>query len=120
MKPIEEYFCNVMHDFVKKHINEVKDSWEYLGFVNSEDLLNQIKTDVDNAYWALTELCSWGLAEDYCNDMFSVYQNFKDDYFAVYKLGDKYIKTELPDKVVITEVEKRIKLVEVVEWQNKE
>lgn len=116
MKPIEEYFCNVMYDFVKEHIDEVKDSWESLGAKNAEDLLNQIKTDFEVAYWALTELCFWGLAKDYYTEYFVVADT--DDY-VIYKIGDKYIKNPYFEEGW-KEVEKKTKLIEVVEWQNKE
>lgn len=116
MKPIEEHLCNVMYDFVKEHINEVKDCWKRLGFNDSEDLLNQIKTDFDTAYWALTELCFWGLAKDYYTEYFVVADT--DDY-VVYKLGDRYMMN-LYSENNWKEVEKTTKLIEVVEWQNKE
>lgn len=116
MKPIEEHLCNVMYDFVKKHINEVKDSWKHLGFNDSEDLLNQIKTDSETAYWALTELCFWGLAKDYYTEYFVVSDT--DDY-VIFKIGDKYIKNPYFEEGLV-EVEKVTKLIEIVEWQNKE
>lgn len=54
-----------MYKFIKEHVNEVKDAYNTLGFLNECDMLRQIKTDISVAIWALTELCCWGLKENY-------------------------------------------------------
>lgn len=59
MITIEQHLCNVMWRFVKAHTEEIKDSYEGLGFKNKTDMLNAIKVDWQTAWWALTELCAW-------------------------------------------------------------
>ena len=72
MEFLNKLFCENIYDFVSERINEVKDDYNKLGFKNSDDLLNQIKTDIKIAVWALTELLWWGLKENYTKKTFTV------------------------------------------------
>ena len=119
-----------MYSFVKNHINEVTEkkdifghnvTYDDLGFKSKSDMLSQIKNDADIAYWALTELLVWGLAKDYCRDLFVAEEN---DTFTVFKLIDgameRYLicNYELHKPIEIKEVRKVIKLVEVNTWED--
>ena len=129
MKDINKVLCESMYEFVKEHVNEVtekkdifghNETFENLGFKDSKDMLRQIKNDVDIAYWALTELLVWGLAKDYCREMFVAEET---DTFTVFKLNDdgrsRYLicKYDLHKPIEIKEVKKVIKLVEVNTWE---
>ena len=130
MKDINKVLCESMYNFVKVHINEVtekkdifgrSETFENLGFKNANDMLNQIKNDADIAYWALTELLVWGLAKDYCRELFVTEET---DTFTVFKLLDgerkRYLicNYELHKPIEIKEVRKVIKLVEVNTWED--
>lgn len=59
-------------------------SWKDLGFKDFEDMLNQIKTNIQVAIWALTELehfSDWepNFIIDYTNDEYGT---------PIYKVGD--------------------------------
>lgn len=130
MKDIKKLLCERMYEFVKEHINEVtekkdifghSETFENLGFKNANDMLRQIKNDADVAYWALTELLVWGLAKDYCREMFVEEET---DTFTVFKLLDgemeRYLicNYELHKPIEIKEVKKVTKLVEVNTWED--
>lgn len=111
MKPInEKQFCEDVHNFVKEHIDEVKDSYDYLGFKDSEDMLNQILNDYDIATWAFFELMNWGLSINYLAK-FSIEV---DDDYTVYEFKGHYYKF---DYDTFVEVEKKTKLIEVAVWE---
>ena len=129
MKDINKVLRESMYNFVKVHINEVtekkdifghNETFENLGFKDSKDMLRQIKNDSDIAYWALTELLVWGLAKDYCREMFIAEET---DTFTVFKLNDdgrsRYIicKYDLHKPIEIKEVRKVTKFVEVNTWE---
>lgn len=129
MKDIKKVLCERMYEFVKEHINEVTEkkdifgrsqTFESLGFKDANDMLKQIKNDADIAYWVLTELLDWGLAKDYCREMFVAEET---DTFTVFKLIDgemeRYLicNYELHKHIEIKEVRKVTKLVEVNTWE---
>lgn len=130
MEDINKVLCKNMYEFVKEHIHEVtekkdifghSETFENLGFKNANDMLRQIKNDVDIAYWALTELLVWGLAKDYCREMF-VYE--ENDTFTVFKFFDsdaneRYLicKYDLHKPIEIKEVRKVTKFVEINTWE---
>ena len=130
MKDIYKVLCESMYNFVKEHVNEVTEkkdifgrsqTFESLGFKDAKDMLKQIKNDEEIAYWALTELLVWGLAKDYCREMFVEEET---DTFTVFKLKDnereRYLicNYELHKPIEIKEVKKVTKLVEVNTWEN--
>ena len=129
MKDINKVLCESMYNFVKEHVNEVTEkkdifghnvTYDDLGFKSKSDMLSQIKNDADIAYWALTELLVWGLAKDYCREMF-VYE--ETDTFTVFKLNEdgrsRYLicKYDLHKPIEIKEVRKVTKFVEVNTWE---
>ena len=130
MKDINKVLCESMYNFVKVHVDEVTEkkdifghdvTYDDLGFKSKSDMLSQIKNDADIAYWALTELLVWGLAKDYCRDLFVAEEN---DTFTVFKLIDgameRYLicKYDLHKPIEIKEVKKVTKLVEVNTWED--
>lgn len=129
MKDIKKLLCERMYEFVKEHINEVKEkkdifghpqTFESLGFKGANDMLKQIKNDEYIAYWALTELLYWALPRDYMHEFFIKEET---DTFTVFKLEDdgleRYLicKYELHKPIEIKEVRKVTKLVEINTWE---
>lgn len=125
MKDIKKLLCESMYSFVKSHINEVTEkkdifgrpqTFESLGFKDAKDMLRQIKTDADIAYWALTELLAWGMDEDYCSKLF-VADNDVDGCHTIYTIYGRYFRYANND---IIEVMPKIKLIEVKVWEDKD
>lgn len=118
-KALKKEFCNCMFNFIKEHINEIKDmyTYKYLGFKGAEDMLKQIKTDFKIAEWALTELCCWGFKECYFYTHFLVETN--EDY-NIYKINDKYISLIYDNNVNVVDIHKMkqiTKIIEVKTWE---
>ena len=114
-----------LEELVKKNIDEVethKNFWgkpqtyEELGFKNRTDMLKQIKNDVEQAYWALTELCYWGMDEDYCSKLF-VADDDEDGFHTIFTIDGRYFRYANDN---IIEVMPKIKLVEVKVWEDKD
>lgn len=120
MKTINELLCYVMHDFVSKHSDEIKESYACLGFRDKNDMLQQIKDEFEVAYWALTELLDWGMSKCYLREMFIEEET---DEYTVFKFSSKdgmrYLicKYPLHDPIEIYEVKKVTKMVEVTMWE---
>lgn len=90
MDTIRKQICDNIHLFVLKHIDEITDSYDTLGFKNSSDMLHQIQHNISVALWALTELCWWGLDRDYTSEKF-LYDRTND--FDIYTLdGNIYFR----------------------------
>lgn len=129
MKDIKKVLCERMYEFVKEHINEVTEKKDIfgrpqtfgsLGFKDAKDMLKQIKSDDEIAYWALTELLYWALSRDYMHELFIQEET---DTFTVFKLQDdgneRYLicKYELHKPIEIKEVRKVTKLIEINTWE---
>jgi hypothetical protein len=123
---IKEKLCKEMHQFVKLHIDEVENKVSYsdkrqtydeLGFKNRKDMLSQIKNDWEVAFWAMTELCAWGMKENYLH-LFTAYEC---DDFVVYCIGAKkvrYIKVNFTDYGNnLVEVSPKVKMVKTLVWE---
>lgn len=76
MKDINKELCEYMHSFVSEHLDEITDS-EFLGFKDFQDMLEQIKSDVTVATWAISELVTHFMCPSYRNKFY-----FDDDYFV--------------------------------------
>ena len=100
-----------MYNFVKEHLNEIKIPVRNVGFKNEKEMLNKIKSNTIEASWALTDLLSWGMSQNYSK------QYLVDEKEGVYKIGEYYFVVEHFKPI---KVEKTTKLVEVVEWIKKE
>ena len=103
-----------MWRFVKNHTDEIKDSYEDLGFNSKTDMLNAIKLDWETAYWALTELCEWGMTTNYNKKLFFVEEG--DDYYC-YKIGKRYFK-KVYNSPSIVEVKPVVKTIKVLRWED--
>ena len=101
-----------MWRFVKKHLSEIDDTYENLGFKNDKDMLKQIKTDWEIAWWALTELCAWGMRKNYL-DKFFVYEAGN---YNIYKIGDRFIKKPYFEDGIV-EVKQVLKTIKVIDWE---
>lgn len=136
LNEFEQLFCTNIHDFVKSNIDKITDTWEYLGFKDSEDMLTQLLTDIDVAVWALTELLWWGMDKNYTalefeeckasnNNMYNLVSDTLEDEVTIYKLKDgnktRYFKLKLNTRTnvfTVIEVKKEKKVIEVAVWEN--
>ena len=53
---MKQTICNAVYEAVKKYKPELTTSWSNVGFLHFEDMLHQIKTNVQVALWVLMEL----------------------------------------------------------------
>lgn len=123
MKDIKKHLCDEMHKFVKGHIDEVENkkyvlgnnqTYEELGFKNRTDMLRQIKNDPRIAFWALTELCNWGMSKDYCRELFI---GEETDDIIVYKVRNRFLVGTLNEDDGIIEVKPIKKTIVVNTWE---
>lgn len=112
MIPIEQHLCNTMHRFVKEHLSEIKDSYDSLDFKDEKDMLKQIKTDWQIAFWSLIELCAWGMKEKYL-DEFLVSEA---EGYNVYKIGNRFFKKPYFEDGIV-EVKQTVKTIKVLDWE---
>lgn len=112
MIPIKQHICNTMHRFVKEHLSEIKDTYENLGFSNERDMLNSIKTDWQTAWWALTELCAWGMTKNHLDEfLVSEAENYN-----IYKVGNRFFKKPYHEDGIV-EVKQVVKTIKVLDWE---
>lgn len=83
MKDINKELCKYMHSFVSEHLDEITDSYESLGFKDSEDMLEQIKSDVTVATWAISELVTHFMRPSYRNKFY-----FDDEDYFIFQFMD--------------------------------
>ncbi len=102
----------MMHRFVKEHLSEIKYTYENLGFKDEKDMLNAIKVDWQTAWWALTELCAWGMKENYLS-LFLVYES---DNYNVYGIGGRFFKNPYHEDGIV-EVKLIVKTIKVIDWE---
>lgn len=81
---MKQTICNAIYEAVKKYKPNMDTPWKDLGFKNFKDMLNQIKTNIQVALWALTELEHFSDWEsDFVEDLMN------DDYYEpIYKIND--------------------------------
>ena len=115
MITIEQHLCNVMWRFVKAHTEEIKDSYDSLGFKRKTDMLNAIKVDWQTAWWALTKLCAWGMGKNYL-DKFLVYEAGN---YTIYEIGGRFIKKSYSEDGIV-EVKQVVKTIKVIDWEEVE
>lgn len=65
LSKIEDKLCQAMYRFVEEHFYGIKESIKELGFDSKKDMLSKIKSNPQDAAWALMELCTWGMNKDY-------------------------------------------------------
>lgn len=131
MQDIKQALCSAMYRFVSNKITELKPrTWgreDWFGFKDKADMMNSIKTNWEDAAWALAELCYWGFEKQYYFDCFVV-DHLNDEYeTAIHCIVDdygnkRYFTLEYSNSSdnmfdSITEVERKVELVEVVTWK---
>jgi hypothetical protein len=133
MQDIKQALCSAMYRFVSDKISELKprDSFSspWYGFKDKADMMNSIKTNWNDAAWALTELCHWGFEKMYYNSCFVV-DNLSDDFETpIHCIVDddgnkRYFRLEYSSDISndelfdsIIEVNRTVKLVEQVVWE---
>lgn len=127
LKDIKTELCSVVQNFVQEHIGDISETYESLGFKDEKDMIQQIKKDWEIAFWAMTELLSWGMRKnnkycDYCGSNFIAEDN--EDY-TIYKIKGRYFKPIFTKKGIyydvtdIKEVVKKKKIIEIFDWVEK-
>ena len=93
MKKEEKIICDFMFDFVDKNwakINKGKS-----GIKESKiEFLKIVKSDINQALWVLTEVCSWAMNKKYLEELYVDFHNSDECNFFVIKIKNKYIKIE--------------------------
>jgi hypothetical protein len=134
MQDIKQALCSAMYRFVSDKINELKPrTWgeAWYGFKDKADMMTSIKTNWEDAGWALTELCQWGFNKNYRVCLF-VADTLDDEYDTpIYCIVDddgnkRYVYFTYPNGSSATqffsdihEVTRTAKLVEQVVWEKK-
>lgn len=131
MQDIKQALCSAMYRFVSDKINELKPrTWgqeDWFGFKDKADMMNSIKTNWEDAGWALTELCDWGFNKNYRAWLFLA-DTLGDEYDTpIYCIVDddsnkRYFRLEYSSKHHalfddIIEVNRVVKLVEQIVWE---
>lgn len=121
-KSIDEILCENMYKFVKEHFYEITTPIKELGFSSRKDLLTQIKNNPRDAAWALVELCTWGMKQDYAEKFFLEDTFERDGYIIeVFKLKNKNafcyctVEWSSDNKYKVTKVKK--KPIKIMAWQ---
>lgn len=123
MKDIVKELCYFMHKFVSEHIEELK--WPPCKITyckNEKQLLSAIKKNEMDALWALTELCLWGLGDNYTK--LFVADSYEDEdgiLVEIFEFVDRAgkrrcFKVNYPDWT-IQEVKRVTKMVEITVWE---
>ena len=112
MIPIEQHLCNTMFRFVKEHLSEIKDSYENLGFKDEKDMLKQIKTDWDTAFWAMTELCAWGMTKKHLDEFLVP----EAENYNIYNVGNRFFKKPYHEDGIV-EVKQVVKTIKILDWE---
>lgn len=131
MQDIKQALCSAMYRFVSDKITELKPrSWgqeDWFGFKNKDDMMSSIKTNWEDAGWALTELCEWGFNKNY-RELVFVAGTLDDEYDTlIYCIVDddgnkRYFRFEYSSKFDalfdrIIEINRVVKLVEKIVWE---
>lgn len=132
MDDIKQALCSAMYRFVSDNIKNLKRDDRYrvdwYGFDNEAHMLKCIKTDWQDAGWALTELCDWGFKDNYRSALFVVDKFDDDSETPIYCIVDddgntRYVYFTYPNEPnatqffsAIHEVKRTVKVVEQVVW----
>lgn len=78
-----------MYGFLKDHIDDIMYTSENLGFKSYKELLHSVKTNPEDAIWALTELLPNWMDKPY-DQLFIEDKTEIDGYYVIiYKIKDK-------------------------------
>lgn len=105
---MKQTICNIVHDTIKKDKPNINTSWKNLGFKDFEDMLNQIKTNIQVAIWALTELehfSDWehNFVIDYTNEEYET-PVYKVCNYTFVLWGDNIIPVKSITKTIVQQV----------------
>ncbi len=123
MRNIKQELCYFMHKFVSEHIEELRrPPYEITDYKNEKQMLSAIKKNEEDAVWALTELCSWGLGDNFTK--LFVADSYEDEdgiLIEIFEFVDRAgkrrcFKVNYPDWT-IKEVKKVTKMIEVTVWE---
>lgn len=88
---MKQTICDAVYEAVKKYKPQLTHSWEDVGFLHFNDMLHQIKTNVQVAFWVLMELEHFS---DWENDFII---DFTEEYGTpIYKVEDFTFTIEYP------------------------
>ena len=85
---LEKEICRYVHDFILEREDKIKVEFDTLGFEDREDFHYKLKTDIMDALWAMTELCFWGMDENYTTEHFLFDEDVEGEYDYVYHIFD--------------------------------
>lgn len=111
---MKETICNAVYTAIKndEDAKKVTTSWKNLGFIDFNDMLNQIKTDIQAALWVLDEFSGFSCWEN--NFMIDI----MDDYGTpVYQVEDFTFEILLYDEYKIRPLKKVTKTFTQTFWE---
>lgn len=122
MRNINNELCYAMHKFVSEHLDDMTHKSWACGYEDDNDMLQSVRSNVEDAIWALDELCRWGMRDDYAKQYFIVDMIIDNGVeLDIFKIQDRdgnnrYFKLDYV-KESIVEVQKVTKLVQVDCWE---
>lgn len=93
MKEEEKIICDFMSDFTEKNWDKIDPAKIELK-ESKEELISEIKRDVQVALWVLDEVCTRAMDKKYLQELFVKEIVEVGAPFRVIKIGDKYIKIQ--------------------------
>lgn len=107
-KKIETFIKEEIYSFMQEHINDVRScskfskelDWKEYGFDNEKDFFYNIKKNIQDAIWCLTELMAWGMDKNYSKEFEIGHIGDEDDYNIVYQIKDRYFYINYVDYVI--------------------
>jgi len=93
-KECEEFICKWVSDFLTENIDKINEKRLDLrdSGTSKEELLKEVKKDIESAMWVLGEVMSWGMDKDYTIELCPTVYEPEDYEFKVIKLNGEYIK----------------------------
>ena len=120
-KKIETFIKEEIYSFMKEHINNVKPcdysstelDWQEYGFDSEEDFFYQIKKNIQDALWCLTELMVWGMDKDYSKEFKVGHIEDKNECTIIYQIKDRcfyvdYVNYAIEGAVEVKKISKTV------------
>ena len=111
---MKQTICNAVYNAIKndESAQKVTMSWKNLGFRDFDDMLNQIKTNIQVALWVLEEFSGYSLWEN------NFVIDIMDDYgTSIYQVEDFTFKILLYDDYEIHPLKKVTKTFTQTFWE---
>lgn len=97
MKEEEKMLCDFMANFFESHFNNITYDLSGSNIEHNKDVFVELlKSSPEDAVWALTELCWWGMDKQYLNEIYEYKP--EDHQFYVLKINGRYIRLSFDDK----------------------